>query len=422
MDRKECPYCGEEIAVNAKKCRFCGEWLEEIDTQAKEVSKSQTNNNINQRAKGINRPISMAQRVRNDDNPIKKVKEPASSGFFETYFIDTLIRKYTNFSGITSRKEFWLTCVAMAIIYFGIEGLCMLIIGCGGSGGLVVGVVISGLLVLALLLPTLAISCRRLRDAGFSPWFVLVSLIPGIGGLVLLVMYCLPSKYNHNSYSTQFSSIDFIIIGVCPILCGIGIWSIIQHPIDDSDPKEHKALYEISETGEYVSPVVEIVDYSYDDTIPDTYSNTEKSYSSDADESLFDLLLMPEAVITGETKLVPLRIGKNYDKVFTQTGSTHISLNGSGMISRSEIFLKCFLTEDGELHGRYHNYTNNISLDVNGYILPDGNLYIQLGHDSEKSEWFLHPVSDELPNTYRYEGVWGKQNKWSYIVFTEDSE
>ncbi|MDE7369893.1 MAG: zinc ribbon domain-containing protein [Muribaculaceae bacterium] len=29
MDKKQCPYCGEEIMATAKKCRFCGEWLEE---------------------------------------------------------------------------------------------------------------------------------------------------------------------------------------------------------------------------------------------------------------------------------------------------------------------------------------------------------------------------------------------------------
>lgn len=34
MKRKNCPYCGEEIALLAKKCRFCGEWLyEESDVQ-----------------------------------------------------------------------------------------------------------------------------------------------------------------------------------------------------------------------------------------------------------------------------------------------------------------------------------------------------------------------------------------------------
>jgi len=28
MDTKPCPYCAEEIATTAKKCRFCNEWLD----------------------------------------------------------------------------------------------------------------------------------------------------------------------------------------------------------------------------------------------------------------------------------------------------------------------------------------------------------------------------------------------------------
>lgn len=30
-NKKICPYCGEEIAAAAKKCRFCGEWLQGED-------------------------------------------------------------------------------------------------------------------------------------------------------------------------------------------------------------------------------------------------------------------------------------------------------------------------------------------------------------------------------------------------------
>ncbi len=46
MNKKECPYCGEEIAASAKKCRFCGEWLEEpasmSEAQATPVTQVET--------------------------------------------------------------------------------------------------------------------------------------------------------------------------------------------------------------------------------------------------------------------------------------------------------------------------------------------------------------------------------------------
>lgn len=35
QEMKQCPYCGEEISVTAKKCKHCGKWLsEENSSQA----------------------------------------------------------------------------------------------------------------------------------------------------------------------------------------------------------------------------------------------------------------------------------------------------------------------------------------------------------------------------------------------------
>ena len=52
-------------------------------------------------------------------------------------------------------------------------------------------------------MPRLAVMVRRLHDAGHSGWMLLISLIPFIGGIILLVFLLSPSveaenKYGHN--------------------------------------------------------------------------------------------------------------------------------------------------------------------------------------------------------------------------------
>ena len=41
--------------------------------------------------------------------------------------------------------------------------------------------------------PNLAMGARRLRDAGFSPWWLLL-LLTGIGGLILIILWIFPKK------------------------------------------------------------------------------------------------------------------------------------------------------------------------------------------------------------------------------------
>jgi len=47
---------------------------------------------------------------------------------------------------------------------------------------------IYGLYALGTLLPSLAVAVRRLHDAGKSGWFLLIALIPLIGGIWLIVL------------------------------------------------------------------------------------------------------------------------------------------------------------------------------------------------------------------------------------------
>lgn len=45
-----------------------------------------------------------------------------------------------------------------------------------------------------VLLPWIAACTRRLRDAGFNPWWQLISLVPVAGILALLYLLTFPTK------------------------------------------------------------------------------------------------------------------------------------------------------------------------------------------------------------------------------------
>jgi uncharacterized membrane protein YhaH (DUF805 family) len=59
---------------------------------------------------------------------------------------------------------------------------------------MIVGVVLLVIWGLAVLVPSLALVVRRLHDANFSGWMILIGLVPFLGGLALLILMFLPPK------------------------------------------------------------------------------------------------------------------------------------------------------------------------------------------------------------------------------------
>jgi uncharacterized membrane protein YhaH (DUF805 family) len=106
------------------------------------------------------------------------------------WYIDVL-KKYAVFTGRARRKEYWMFALFNLIIAVVIA----LIEGVIESNGLLVN-----LYSLAVLLPSLAVSVRRLHDTGRSGWFLLLALIPVIGSIVLLVFMVQDSKPGENLY------------------------------------------------------------------------------------------------------------------------------------------------------------------------------------------------------------------------------
>lgn len=88
-----------------------------------------------------------------------------------------------DFSGTTPRPDFWWFVLAVVMVL----ALARLLAE-------VMGPLPLQLTSLLVLIPWVAACTRRLRDAGFSPWWQLISLAPVGGILVLLYLLTFPTK------------------------------------------------------------------------------------------------------------------------------------------------------------------------------------------------------------------------------------
>ena len=97
------------------------------------------------------------------------------------------LKKYADFTGRARRKEYWLFYLLVIVAYI----VAMTLDGVLGMGSMLAGYYgpLTGLLGLALIVPGLAVGARRLHDTDRSGWWLLIGLIPFVGGLVLLYFF-----------------------------------------------------------------------------------------------------------------------------------------------------------------------------------------------------------------------------------------
>jgi uncharacterized membrane protein YhaH (DUF805 family) len=60
--------------------------------------------------------------------------------------------------------------------------------------------ILGGIYVLAVLIPSIAVSIRRMHDTSRSGWWVLIVLVPFIGAIVFLVFSVMDSTPGTNAY------------------------------------------------------------------------------------------------------------------------------------------------------------------------------------------------------------------------------
>lgn len=102
-----------------------------------------------------------------------------------------VLENYVNFEGRARRMEYWMFVLINFFITIGI-GLLQSLLGMGEILTTVYG--------LAILIPMIAVSVRRLHDSGRTGWWILLYFIPVLGTLILIIFFCFQGDAGDNEY------------------------------------------------------------------------------------------------------------------------------------------------------------------------------------------------------------------------------
>ncbi len=108
------------------------------------------------------------------------------------------IKDFWNFSGRSRRREYWMFTLFNVIFAF-VIAIIDTIIGIN---------LLTALYELFILIPSLALTVRRLHDIDQPAWWLLIAFVPLAGAIVLFVFSVMPGTEGPNRYGEDPKSIN----------------------------------------------------------------------------------------------------------------------------------------------------------------------------------------------------------------------
>lgn len=109
------------------------------------------------------------------------------------YWKLAVVSRYAKFDGRANRAEYWWFALANAIVQIVLFAL---------SRAATIFLVLYLAYALALLIPSIAVGIRRLHDTNRSGWWLLISLVPCVGLIVLILVFATQGDTRPNRYGT----------------------------------------------------------------------------------------------------------------------------------------------------------------------------------------------------------------------------
>lgn len=180
-----CPTCGAQPDPKAVVCVKCGTQLKNFSVNGRKPDRKDSQRN---------------EKLVNGN--VHTMGEAISSCF----------RKYAVFKGRACRAEFWWWYLFYCLCMLSVCCFCMLPEFIMERSSIdekypivlaIIVFILTVIVILALLLPMLTVTVRRLHDTGRSGWFYFISLIPVVGGLILFIALLGAPDPQTNSYGTN---------------------------------------------------------------------------------------------------------------------------------------------------------------------------------------------------------------------------
>ena len=119
-----------------------------------------------------------------------------------------LIDNYANFKGTASRSEYWWFALFFVLVIFVVSFVFGIVIAMAGFGQAAIGIVV-GVLMLALIVPTLAVWVRRCHDGGRSTGEAVVIFV-----LVNVVSLATPVGGGYVEVSGTVQTLAWVVFGL----------------------------------------------------------------------------------------------------------------------------------------------------------------------------------------------------------------
>ena len=108
--------------------------------------------------------------------------------------VSSCFSKYATFRGRAPRSEYWFFFLFVMIVY-----ILLMVIG-AVIGDPKIPLIVLGIFAIAIILPALAVTVRRLHDQDKSGWWFFIQLVPAVGGIWFIVLMCLGGTPGPNRF------------------------------------------------------------------------------------------------------------------------------------------------------------------------------------------------------------------------------